>query len=76
MRLLKALLELENMKKGKVIFFNAKSKFGFIRENETKTEYYFSIKNPDELFKADDEVEFETQLLKRGEAAIKVKKVE
>lgn len=60
------------MKKGIVKFFNRKSKFGFIRETETGTEYYVHIKDVNGTINEGDKVTFEIKEEKRGPAAINV----
>lgn len=62
------------MLKGKVIFFNQKSKFGFIRGADNK-EYYVHAKNLAEDAAQDDDVEFEVKQAKRGPEAINVRKI-
>ena len=59
---------------GKVIFFNQKSKFGFIKGADSK-EYYVQAKNMVDDAGQDDEVEFEIKLAKRGPEAINVRKL-
>jgi cold shock CspA family protein len=63
-----------NMKTGKIIFFNEKNRFGFIKEDETGTDYYFYIKNPIEDLNKDDVVLFDVKPSKKGPEAINVKK--
>lgn len=64
------------MPKGKIIFFNAKSKFGFIK-GEDGQEYYVHAKaiNGD-IPQEGEEVEFEIREAKRGPEAFQVKKIE
>ena len=62
------------MFQGKVIFFNTKSKFGFIKEDKTGADYYFYIKNPTEKLEKEDEVFFELKESKKGWEAINVTK--
>lgn len=64
------------MPEGKVIFFNMKGKFGFIKEDGTGTDYYFYIKNPTGTIKANDRVKFEIKQAKKGPEAINVKIIE
>jgi CspA family cold shock protein len=64
------------MPEGKVIFFNMKSKFGFIKENKTGTDYYFYIKKPLEKIEKNDKVTFEIKQAKKGLEAIHVKIIE
>jgi CspA family cold shock protein len=62
------------MRTGIVKFFNNKTKFGFIIDNETKKEYYVHIKNVEGSIQADDKVSFELASAKRGDECINVKK--
>lgn len=62
------------MLKGKIIFFNVKSQFGFIK-GEDGIEYYVHAKQVTGILpEAGDEVEFETRQAKRGPEAWQVKK--
>lgn len=64
------------MPKGKVIFFNAKSKFGFIK-SENGQEYYVHAKAIiGEIPQEGEDVEFEIRDAKRGPEAFQVKKIE
>jgi CspA family cold shock protein len=60
------------MKKGVVKFFNRKSKFGFIRENESGQEFYVHIKDVIGPINEGDHVTFELKEEKRGPAAVNV----
>lgn len=60
------------MKKGVVKFFNRKSKFGFIRENESGKEFYVHIKDVNGAINEGDNVTFELKEEKRGPAAVNV----
>jgi len=60
------------MKKGIVKFFNRKSKFGFIRDSETGTEYYVAGKDINGQVDEGDHVTFELKEEKRGPAAVNV----
>jgi CspA family cold shock protein len=62
------------MHTGVVKFFNNKTKFGFIIDDETKKEYYVHIKNVEGTIQADDKVDFDLASAKRGEECVKVKK--
>jgi CspA family cold shock protein len=64
------------MASGVVKFFNVKSRFGFISEDSTGTDYYFYIGNKNVSFDKDDKVVFEIKQAKRGPEAINVKKAE
>lgn len=57
-----------------MIFFNRKSKFGFIRANEDQVDYYVAQKNLIDEVEAGEEVEFEVKIAKRGPEAVNVKK--
>ncbi|HEX7412762.1 MAG TPA: cold shock domain-containing protein [Bacteroidia bacterium] len=63
------------MRTGIVKFFNQKTKFGFIIDDETKKEYYAHVKNIDGTIVADDYVSFELQAAQRGDECVKVKKI-
>jgi len=60
---------------GKVIFFNRKSKFGFIKDNEENANYYVSEKQLIDRIEDGDEVEFEVRDAARGKEAIRVRKI-
>jgi len=60
------------MKKGIVKFFNRKSKFGFIREHESGTEFYVHIKDVNGSINEGDQVSFEIKEEKRGPSAVNV----
>ncbi len=60
------------MKKGVVKFYNRKSKFGFIRDSETGTEYYVHGKDIAGQVEEGDVVTFELKEEKRGPAACNV----
>lgn len=62
-----------NMPEGKVIFFNKKSKFGFI-QGEHATNYYVHAKDLLDEVEAEDLVEFEIRIARRGPEAFQVKK--
>lgn len=63
------------MLKGKILFFNIKNKFGFIKDDDGK-EYYVHAKNINGAFpEAGDEVEFDVQEARRGPEAIRVRKI-
>lgn len=60
------------MKKGVVKFYNRKSKFGFIRDTETGTEYYVHGKDINGQIDEGDLVTYELRDDKRGPAACNV----
>lgn len=60
---------------GKVIFFNKKSKFGFIKDNEENASYYVSEKQLIDRIEDGDEVEFDVRDAARGKEAIRVRKI-
>ena len=63
------------MPQGKVIFFNKKSRFGFIKNNEDDNSYYVQEKNlTDKSIEPGDDVEFELKDARRGKEAVMVKK--
>jgi len=61
------------MPRGKIIFFNKKSKFGFIKNLAENESYYVREKNLMDEVKQDDEVEFEIKKSSKGLEAIQVK---
>lgn len=63
------------MHSGKVIFFNTKSRFGFIKDSDTNTDYYFYIKDASVNFLAEQKVTFDIREAKRGMEAFNVKAV-
>jgi CspA family cold shock protein len=63
------------MPKGKIIFFNAKSKFGFIK-GENGQEYYVHAKSiTGDVPQEGEEVEFEIREARRGPEAFQVKRI-
>lgn len=60
---------------GKIIFFNKKSRFGFIRNFHDNKNYYVHEKNFLENLDQEDEVEFELTETEKGMEATKVKKI-
>lgn len=60
------------MNKGTVKFFNRKSKFGFIRDSESGSEYYVHAKDVNGPIDEGDEVTFVLKNETRGPAAIQV----
>jgi len=63
------------MYRGKVKFFNAKSRFGFITEEITGADYYFYIKNTEINFTKEELVSFDLKDSKKGKEAFNVKKI-
>jgi CspA family cold shock protein len=63
------------MRTGIVKFFNQKTKFGFIIDDETKKEYYAHAKYVEGEIVANDHVSFELKAAARGEECINVKKI-
>lgn len=61
------------MNKGTVKFFNTAKGFGFIKDDESKNEYFVHITNLLEPIKENDEVTFELEEGKKGVNAVKVK---
>ncbi len=61
------------MPTGTVKFYNEKSKFGFIRLDETGQEIYVGSNGLLEPIKNNDRVEFEIEDAKKGPLAINVK---
>lgn len=68
-------LKKTDMQQGKIIFFNTKSKFGFLKDDVSGDDYYFSVKKPTEELTKDDRVSFEIRPSKRGPEAYNVKKI-
>ena len=63
------------MPKGKIIFFNKKSKFGFIKNFDDDKDYYVREKNLTDPIEQDDEVEFDLKNSTKGIEAVNVKKI-
>lgn len=61
------------MNKGTVKFFNTAKGFGFIKDDESKNEYFVHVTNILEPIKENDVVTFELQEGKKGINAVKVK---
>ena len=61
------------MKNGTVKFFNGSKGFGFIIEDDSKTEYFVHISGLIDEIKEGDAVEFELQEGKKGMNAVNVK---
>ncbi len=63
------------MKKGTVKFFNGSKGFGFIIEEEEKTEYFVHVSGLIDEINEGDNVEFELQEGRKGLNAVNVKVV-
>ncbi len=63
------------MKQGKVKFFNESKGFGFIKDNESGTEYFVHVTGLIDKIREDDEVEFDLKEGKKGLNAINVKHI-
>ncbi|RLD64273.1 MAG: cold-shock protein [Bacteroidetes bacterium] len=63
------------MKKGTVKFFNEAKGFGFVIEEETKSEYFVHVSGLIDKIQEGDEVEFELTEGKKGLNAVNVKLV-
>ncbi len=61
------------MKKGTVKFFNESKGFGFIIEDDSKSEYFVHISGLIDEIKEGDVVEFELKEGKKGLNAVNVK---
>jgi len=61
------------MKEGKVKFFNESKGFGFIKDSETKKEYFVHASGLVDKIREDDNVTFELQEGKKGLNAVNVK---
>ena len=63
------------MNKGTVIFFNQSNGFGFIIDDESKTEYFVHVTGLIDEINENDAVEFELQEGRKGLNAVNVKLV-
>lgn len=63
------------MKKGTVKFFNDSKGFGFIIDEETKTEYFVHVSGLIDEIREEDNVEFELKEGRKGLNAVNVKVV-
>ena len=63
------------MKKGTVKFFNQSKGFGFIIDDESKTEYFVHVTGLIDEINENDAVEFELQEGRKGLNAVNVKLV-
>ena len=63
------------MNTGTVKFFNTTKGYGFIKDNESGTEYFVHVSGLIDDIKEDDEVSFELQEGKKGLDAVNVKLV-
>jgi len=61
------------MKKGTVKFFNDSKGFGFVIDEETKTEYFVHVSGLIDEIREDDNVEFELKEGRKGLNAVNVK---
>ena len=61
------------MKKGTVKFFNGSKGFGFVIEEEEKTEYFVHVSGLIDEINEGDNVEFELQEGRKGLNAVNVK---
>jgi len=61
------------MKKGTVKFFNTTKGFGFIRDNETKEEYFVHATGLIDEIRDGNTVEFELQEGRKGPNAVNVR---
>jgi CspA family cold shock protein len=61
------------MNKGTVKFFNTAKGFGFIKDDQTKSEYFVHVTNLLEPIKQNDAVIYDLQEGKRGMNAVNVK---
>lgn len=71
---LQKLINLSNMSKGTVKFFNETKGFGFVVDEETNKEYFVHITGLIDKVKENDEVEFDLQEGRKGLNAVNVKK--
>lgn len=63
------------MKKGTVKFFNDSKGYGFIIDEESKTEYFVHVSGLIDEIKEDDNVEFDVKEGRKGPNAVDVKVV-
>jgi CspA family cold shock protein len=63
------------MNKGTVKFFNESKGFGFVVDDESKTEYFVHVTGLIDEIKEGDEVEFELEEGRKGLNAVNVKTV-
>jgi CspA family cold shock protein len=63
------------MNKGTVKFFNETKGFGFISEDESKTEYFVHVSGLVDEIREGDAVEFELKEGKKGLNAVNVKAI-
>lgn len=61
---------------GKIKFYNKKNKFGFVNQLNTRNDFYFYLKNPQEELSENNIVSFEIKESKKGFEAINIKKVD
>lgn len=61
------------MNKGTVKFFNTAKGFGFIKDDQTKSEYFVHVTNLLEPIKQNDVVMYDLQEGRRGMNAVNVK---
>jgi cold shock CspA family protein len=65
--------EEELERKGTVTFFNASKGFGFIKDDETKEDYYVHLSGLIDAIKDNNKVVFEIENTPRGRSAVGVK---
>jgi cold shock protein len=63
------------MKQGKVKFFNESKGFGFIKDDESGTEYFVHVTGLIDQIRENDEVSFELKEGKKGLNAVNVKQL-
>ncbi|MBK7212706.1 MAG: cold shock domain-containing protein [Bacteroidales bacterium] len=63
------------MKQGKVKFFNESKGFGFIKDDETGTEYFVHVTGLIDKIRENDDVSFELKEGKKGLNAVNVKQI-
>jgi CspA family cold shock protein len=61
------------MKEGKVKFFNKDKGFGFIKENDSTTEYFVHATGLIDEIAEDDDVEFDLKEGRKGMNAVNVR---
>ena len=63
------------MKKGTVKFFNDSKGYGFITDDESKTEYFVHVSGLIDEVREDDKVEFDVADGRKGPNAVNVRRI-
>jgi len=67
------IIQIHNMSKGKVKFFNESKGFGFIKDADSNQEYFVHSSGLKDRIKEDDEVTYDVEQGKKGLNAVNVK---